>query len=89
MNESQHLDAYVEKTLKDLKESNIANFRRHLRRLGTLTLLNAGAVALLLKGMPGHYLWPILGKPLLICCGLLFVVSVYLAATLIAIHLDN
>ena len=45
--------------------------RRGLQRYGILTAATATGVVLVAAGMPGHFLWPWLGVPLI----LLFVIS--------------
>jgi hypothetical protein len=46
------------------REETVRFSKQKARRYGSWTMANLVAFALLLKGMPGHSLWPILG-PLL------------------------
>ena len=54
--------------------------KRKLKRDGQLAFGNAVAVALILKGMPGHSLWPVLGIPLIISFACFFTPTLYFAA---------
>ena len=38
--------------------------KRKTKRYGALTLINVGAIVVIAKGMPAHFLWPILSLPL-------------------------
>jgi hypothetical protein len=63
--------------------------KRKLQRYGLLTLGNVAALALILKGMPGHVLWPMLGIPLVISFAGFFTPTIYYGAMLISGWLDK
>ena len=63
--------------------------KRKLKRYGIPALANAVGVGLLLKGMPAHSLWPILGIPLVISFACLFTPTLYFGAMLVGEWLDK
>jgi hypothetical protein len=71
------------------RAETIAFTKRKLKRYGLLALANAIAVALILKGMPGYSLWPVLGIPLIISFACLFTPTLYFAAMLVGELLDR
>jgi len=63
--------------------------RRRLKRYGILALASATGVGLMLKGMPGHSLWPILGVPLVIVFACFFTPTLYFGAMLVGEWIDK
>jgi hypothetical protein len=63
--------------------------RKKLKTYGLLTLVNVAAVVLILKGMPGHFLWPMLGVPLLISFGCVFTPMLYYSGIAIGEWLEK
>ena len=62
---------------------------KKLKRCGLLSLAAAVAVALLLKGMPGHFLWPVLGVPLIIAFACVFAPTLYYGAIAVGEWIDK
>lgn len=71
------------------REETFTFTRRKLKRYGLLSLIAAVAVALLLKGMPGHFLWPVLGVPLIIAFACVFTPTLYYGAMAIGEWIDR
>jgi hypothetical protein len=63
--------------------------RRKLKRYGLLSLLNAAAIVLILKGMPAHSWAPVLGLPFVISFVCVFTPVLYYGAMLIAEWFDK
>ena len=66
-----------------------AHLKRRLKRYGLLTLGNAAAGGLILKGMPGHVLAPVLGIPLAISFACFFAPTLYYGGMLSGEWLDK
>jgi hypothetical protein len=66
-----------------------AHLKRRLKRYGLLTLGNTAAGALILKGMPGHALAPVLGIPLAISFACFFAPTLYFGGMLFGEWLDK
>ena len=71
------------------RADTLAFTKRKIKRYGLLTLGNTVAVAFILKGMPGHSLWPVLGIPLILCFACFFTPTLYYTAMLMGEWLDK
>ena len=63
--------------------------KRKTKRYGALTLINVGAIVVIAKGMPAHFLWPILSLPLLLCFGCLFTATGFHSVALFGAWVDG
>ncbi len=67
----------------------IAVAKKGLKKYGSRTLANVAAMSLILKGMPAHALWPVLGIPLVLSFVCLLAPTLFYAAMLAGIWLDK
>jgi hypothetical protein len=71
------------------RAETVALTKRKLKRYGLLTIGNVAAIALILKGMPGHALASAVGIPLAISFAFFFAPTLYYGSILIGEWVDK